>query len=679
LLIPWTACSSFSPTTTKTRKPDPEGSYMGAVSIATKFFQILAILGKLDVGWPPSVKNTITALSAPFTLRFQDFLAPECSAPSVTYVTKWVITVLLPVFFLVVFGLVFLGLRLVKRQFRSRVTWTTASISNRIINAYLSLFSLGYLSLTLTAMEPFGCKAETDGSSTFVADPSRECTEPWWYKIAIPAGILTVLYVVAIPLILIFLLKNNKHRMTHPDFVERYSSLYSKYSPSLSFWEPIVMLEEIGIAACGQFLSSFVMFQVIALQILFMATVNLYQVKKPYLLPDDNRLHGFLRWCCLLVLFAAVLFKLDTFTVPWARRAVEVAALLFIFVGIGIIVGSVGLRLWRLRRAKGVAVLPELSDELVVMGSSGQLAVMRWLKKKGEDGVIWQKRLYSSLSLFSTYRETLDAMDNDPLADMVVAAFTRGIFRDDVVPYLRSWLDQNQGHAGHREDQGQRDFVACLSDMSVSDSRSKRGSKSKSVLSRLTASAVKRSRDKLDESGGSGATTGASRMLGLFYGGTVVPFEKVPLDLVSNPHYLDGLYNLLVANGGEELGDHTEHILRDIAGSPAADPPVLLAGGGSAALPRIDFSSLATPVIEGWTTPRWTQIANPQVEEQASYYYSSSDSSDSSSSSSSSSSSGYLEKIKICHFFFFFFFFFSGLVNATRASPAPDLVPGGDH
>jgi hypothetical protein len=52
------------------------------------------------------------------------------------------------------------------------------SVTNRIINAYLSIMSLGFLTLALTAMEPFGCKQEKDGSYTLVADPALECFAP---------------------------------------------------------------------------------------------------------------------------------------------------------------------------------------------------------------------------------------------------------------------------------------------------------------------------------------------------------------------------------------------------------------------------------------------------------------------------------------------------------------------
>jgi hypothetical protein len=57
-------------------------AYSGTIGIATKFFQVLAVIGKLDVSWPPRVKDAVTTLTTPFSLKF-DALAPECSAPAI--------------------------------------------------------------------------------------------------------------------------------------------------------------------------------------------------------------------------------------------------------------------------------------------------------------------------------------------------------------------------------------------------------------------------------------------------------------------------------------------------------------------------------------------------------------------------------------------------------------------
>ena len=57
-------------------------AYGGTIGIATKFFQVLAVIGRLQVEWPSTVKATVSTVASPFSLKF-DTLAPECTAPEV--------------------------------------------------------------------------------------------------------------------------------------------------------------------------------------------------------------------------------------------------------------------------------------------------------------------------------------------------------------------------------------------------------------------------------------------------------------------------------------------------------------------------------------------------------------------------------------------------------------------
>ena len=59
---------------------------------------------------------------------------------------------------IVVFGTLFLAAWLKARLWSKEPL--SASITNRIIGAFLSLMSLGFLTLASTAIEPFGCRRE---------------------------------------------------------------------------------------------------------------------------------------------------------------------------------------------------------------------------------------------------------------------------------------------------------------------------------------------------------------------------------------------------------------------------------------------------------------------------------------------------------------------------------------
>eukprot|EP00163_Fabomonas_tropica_P026281 TRINITY_DN4759_c0_g1_i1.p1 TRINITY_DN4759_c0_g1~~TRINITY_DN4759_c0_g1_i1.p1 ORF type:complete len:2765 (+),score=608.45 TRINITY_DN4759_c0_g1_i1:633-8927(+) len=81
-------------------------AYGATVGIATYYFQVLAMLNKMDMQWPYVIRRVIEILTAPFTWNL-DILAMECSFP-VTYKSKWLIFLLLPFMFIWVFALFYL-------------------------------------------------------------------------------------------------------------------------------------------------------------------------------------------------------------------------------------------------------------------------------------------------------------------------------------------------------------------------------------------------------------------------------------------------------------------------------------------------------------------------------------------------------------------------------------------
>ena len=462
------------------KKKDPSDSYGGTIGIATKFFQVLAVIGKLDVLWPKSVSSSISVVTTPFSLKFTDTLAPECSIPAIGYEAKWALTMLLPVFFAIVYGLIYLG-AFVRARITRNPEHFDDSFTNRVINAYLSLLSLGFLSLASTALEPFGCKQEVDLSWTLVADPSLVCFAPWWNKIYGPAAFGVLVYVIGLPALLFWWLRKNRSKLTDSEFTERYGSLYSTYVPSVAYWESIVMAEKVTIAALGIFFNQFVMFQIIALQALFMFTVSLYQQHRPYIRSEDNRLHSLLRWCSLLVLFAGNIFKAGQFPAEWARKAVEVSAIVFIAAGAAIILGSVGFNLLRIRRALRIILDKGLINHMKAFSPHGRLVVARWLRKTPTIG--WQERLKRVLESFEAFCEAGKSYRHDPIADTVALAFTRGVFRDDLAPNVRSWFESSEPK--------DRDlFVECFTDLGVVDTTS---SHSREDLHRITRTAIIRS------------------------------------------------------------------------------------------------------------------------------------------------------------------------------------------
>jgi hypothetical protein len=588
-------------------------AYTGTISIATKFFQVLAVIGRLNILWPPTVKDTITTITTPFSLKF-DALAPECSAPAVAYGTKWGLTMLLPAFFAVVFIILY-ALAWLRHQYTVGQP-LPKSFSNRVINAYLSLLSLGFLTLASTALEPFGCRLDKDHKYTLVADPSKLCFDTWWRALAPFAVAGVLVYVIGIPVTLFWWLRRNRDRLSDPDFVERYGGLYSSYVPGLPHWEAIVMAEKIAVAAVGLLMNGFVVLQIIFLQLIFVVTLSVYQGKTPYVRGKDNHLHALLRWCSLLVLCAGMVFKMDDFPNPTARLAIEVTALIFIVAGTAVVVVSVAWNLWRIRKSLQVEISEELEKTFALFSPHGRTVLTRWLRKTGgatQDGLKTKlqhvlqsvKRLCDAVkppSRDPAAKKVPRALDyedvpfitDDPTSDAIVATFCGGTFRDDLIPIVRTWVDQQSQSSPAQL----RSFTECFSALGRF-SRDQEQSKTKStatserlarnVTNRLTRRSSKRlssiknrSSSTLPTASDTSPPLDLARPLTLLktlYGPKLASYASETPELIDSAEFLMGIQAFyLVADPKANAADDRGKIgvsSGEAASIPSRSPPVL--------------------------------------------------------------------------------------------------------
>jgi hypothetical protein len=535
-------------------------AYSGTIGIATKFFQVLAVIGRLNVLWPASVKEAITTATTPFTLKMGN-LAPECSAPAISYEIKWAMTMLLPLFFAVVFGLLYLG-ALVRAHFvlKKRLS---ASLTNRFINGFLSLMSLGFLTLASTAIEPFGCRLEKDGSYSLVADPSKLCFAPWWKVVAPFAAVGIAVYVIGIPVTLFWWLRRNRNRLSDPHFVERYGGLYSSYVPGLPHWEALVMVEKIAVAAVGLLMNGFVVLQIIFLQLIFVVTLSVYQAKTPYVRGKDNLLHAQLRWCSLLVLCAGMVFKMNDFPGPEARRAIEIIALVLIVAGTAIVVSSVAWNLWRIRQSLRVEISEELERTFTLFSPHGRMVLTRWLRKasdRTQDGLQTKlqhvlqsvKRLCDAVkppARDPSSKKSPRAMDedvpfvaDDPVSDAIVATFCSGTFRDDLIPIVRTWVDlQSQASPAQL-----RSFAECFSalgrfNLDQEQSKAKSTATSERLARNVTNRLTRRSSKRLSSAIRTPDLFRPLTLLETLYGPKLSSYASETPPLIEDPEFLRGI------------------------------------------------------------------------------------------------------------------------------------------
>lgn len=407
--------------------------FAGTVGVATQFFQILAIVTKLDFSWPERVKNAASAVTALFTLKL-DVFAPECSAPSITYVSKWSFMMLLPLVFAVPFAAVFLFGVIVPRF---------SHLRPKAVNAYLTLFMLGYMSLANTALEPFGCKREVDQTYTLVPDPSLACFDPWWRRILPFAATCSMFYVAGVPITMMMWLVRNRRKIGEANraFESYFGSLFLSYRHGIPFWGAAVMVENIMIAAAGLFLNQFIPLQIVALLSIFMLSIVINLKLRPFVRPSNNTLQIRLRACLIAVLLAGIIFYVGRGSpTSTLTQGTEIVAVILIALGILFIAGTIvaGIQSDRLRAR---VTLPPVANE--VLCPRGLVLANLWLSSSPaateRDGVTapWQERFFAILHLVPGNPGDLWPLPIR-LADDILALYTCGVFRQDVIPFIRT-------------------------------------------------------------------------------------------------------------------------------------------------------------------------------------------------------------------------------------------------
>jgi hypothetical protein len=206
-------------------------SLLTSVSITMSFWQVLSIISKYDIKWPWTIETTLTAAS---TSNFNfDFLATACLFRGVSFVTLWILKMLIPlglVFgFVLLYGIAelrslfatFIGNKIVKAfnikykqppivtqemskgeflkvRIMREVIWVynvlvwiprhTSTrrdfkiLFNRLLNTLSAYISFLYIFMMSTASEIFVCTPQKNGSYTLNESSDILCFQgDWWF------------------------------------------------------------------------------------------------------------------------------------------------------------------------------------------------------------------------------------------------------------------------------------------------------------------------------------------------------------------------------------------------------------------------------------------------------------------------------------------------------------------
>ncbi|KAJ3423535.1 g protein-coupled receptor-related [Anaeramoeba flamelloides] len=329
-------------------------SYFGSFTISFSFFQLLVIIYKLNVNWPTDISNTLE-IFLPFNFNL-DFLAMECSF-SFSYIEKWFIIEFSPFIFALFFLLIYFTLvfhskfltkfndkinnNFITNKFPKLFYKPSKKVDHRLIyylhlikyyllsplfqclsqpelikskdifiNVYLTLLTLLYLILSQKCLEIFNCQYDPQSKQhIFLQDTNHVCFGSWWRKILPFTIVFLILYIIGIPLLIVYLLIKNSKKLTEKQFDLKFGLLCSRYNKSFFFWEIIIMLRKLVLITVALFLANHPIIQLILI-VLFLLFFLVIQFKyKPYI---ENR-HNFLETLLLsnpqFILFSGFIFK----------------------------------------------------------------------------------------------------------------------------------------------------------------------------------------------------------------------------------------------------------------------------------------------------------------------------------------------------------------------------------
>jgi hypothetical protein len=281
---------------------------IAVMSIGIDFFQVLAIFSNLRIAWPPQIRELFRVLSA-FNLNIE-IVTPECLVPNVTFVTKFMIIVTLPLLIGGFFGVLYLfgvARRFIFLGHRGRKElFTSLSL---LVSSLLILMYLLYLYMTRTIIEVFNCAPTTPSDGKlYLTAVFEECTVPisgTQATLMLPAILGLAAYTVGYPAFVAHKLYKYRElvmedqllrakgtgndRLTNPHalhFRQMYGRSYFQFKPDWYMWVVAIIARKLCISVTAVFNKSAAFQMAACLLIMFLAYAAQVQIH-PYMSPAD--------------------------------------------------------------------------------------------------------------------------------------------------------------------------------------------------------------------------------------------------------------------------------------------------------------------------------------------------------------------------------------------------------
>ncbi|KAJ6249788.1 insulin-like growth factor binding protein [Anaeramoeba flamelloides] len=183
------------------------------------------------------------------------------------------------------------------------------NLKNIMINVYLTLLTLLYLILSQKSLQVFDCAYDSSSKNyVFQPEPNYNCFEKWWYQF-LPFSIISiVLYIIGIPILIVYLLIKNSKILTERQFDLKFGLLCTRYNKNFFFWEIVIMIRKLFLVISQIYLYNYTVLQLIAMILILLLALIIQFRFKPYIESRHNFLESILLFISNVILFAGLVF-----------------------------------------------------------------------------------------------------------------------------------------------------------------------------------------------------------------------------------------------------------------------------------------------------------------------------------------------------------------------------------
>ncbi|KAA0168964.1 hypothetical protein FNF31_00125 [Cafeteria roenbergensis] len=270
-----------------------------ALFVAVDHMQVLSILAKTRVKWPSFLADLLSWLSV-FQFNI-DIVGLDCAMPELGYEMRWLGTELLPIAFLVIFGLLHAVLWLYKGLCMGQNRIRRNDHLSSLISTSVLLFYVLYLQVTRTAFDALNCMSlDPPDGYTYLEAVFERCGTGMQARIAPLAYVFIGLYTVGFLVFTAVLLRRYKEDVKVDqilramdvstkqngldEFRARWSRLYMHFVPGQApYWIVLLLIRKALVAVAALVFGRVPSFQLACIMLILFVAFTMNARSVPYM------------------------------------------------------------------------------------------------------------------------------------------------------------------------------------------------------------------------------------------------------------------------------------------------------------------------------------------------------------------------------------------------------------